>query len=1002
MRFLIVTILEDSMQRYCFRFLAAFVVLLSLYTASAFTVSAASEKSFGPEIGEYIQLDYDRSGLLSNEANAIVNTGDGYIWIGSYSGLARYDSTSIVTYGDDDDSLMNGVSVRSLYEDSNGRLWIGSNEKGLYYYENGEFFFVNTEIASASGSIRGFAETESGLYVASTGGIMLVTPEMEVHRIGIADIGDSHVAGMHPDNRGYLWVIDNDSIAVLNGRDVVFSTGTREYSDNDCNCITQLSDGRMLIGTGGSEVIIVAVSGSDYQIESMILDDKRTTNKHTVDCQTVNCLLEDSYGRIWVCSDTGLGYIDGNDFYSASGIDFGSLECVEIDYEGNIWLASSRQGVMQLVRGRFDDKSMATGLHGVIVNATQIYDGLLFVATDEGVQVFDPVSFAPVEHPVSVLLDGIRIRGLFMDSKGYLWITTYKDYGVVRYKDGEYVSISTEEGLTSNKTRVTMELPNGDIAVSTGGGVSIIRGTEVVRTYTEADGLDNPVILSMCMDKQGNMYFGSDGNGIYVVSPEGVISTISATDGLGSGVILNLRYDDKMDAVWVVTGSFLSYIDSSGIHCLDSFTAGTGSIFDILFIDDAMWILRNTSVIITDREQILSGAASSEYTILNRKDGLIDITANSRQCLDEDGNLYLASSDGVYTINTSNIGMNDISHKAIINNVFADGVAYNTVNDTVFIPADTKRLTIEFTALNYCADSCMVEYQLSGADDQPVLVEGNKAHTRDYTNLRGGSYVFHVSVINANGLRSEQVIELTVRKELAYYEHISFIICAIILSAALLAGLIYFIVKKRTESLLLSQRRYHSLTESALHVAARSIDAKDSYTNGHSSRVAVLALEIARRLGWSQEELENVYYTALVHDIGKIGVPDSLLTKPSRLTDEEYRIIQTHTTTGYNILREFEGVPDIALGARYHHERYDGTGYCEGLSGEDIPMVARIIAVADAYDAMTSSRVYRSRFSQEKARGEIERCKGTQFDPQIADILLQMLDDNFDAFEENE
>jgi len=224
--------------------------------------------------------------------------------------------------------------------------------------------------------------------------------------------------------------------------------------------------------------------------------------------------------------------------------------------------------------------------------------------------------------------------------------------------------------------------------------------------------------------------------------------------------------------------------------------------------------------------------------------------------------------------------------------------------------------------------------------------------------------------------------------------------CLLVLAA--LAALIYFYVRKRTASLLERQERYRSLTESALRVAARSIDAKDRYTNGHSTRVAVISREIARRLDFTEEEVENVYYTALVHDIGKIGVPDTVLTKPSKLNDEEYRIIQTHTTTGYNILKEFEGVPDIAQGARYHHERYDGTGYCEGISGEDIPLVARIIAVADAYDAMTSSRVYRSKLSDDKARAEIERCKGAQFDPQIADILLQMLDDGFDSsVEEN-
>jgi len=450
----------------------------------------------------------------------------------------------------------------------------------------------------------------------------------------------------------------------------------------------------------------------------------------------------------------------------------------------------------------------------------------------------------------------------------------------------------------------------------------------------------------------------------------------------------------------ISTGSTLSILDSSGVHSLD-FIPGTGSIFDILFIDDTMWVLRNTSVIITSRELLLEQSGFPAYTVLSRKDGLIDITANSRHCLDDSGILYIGTSNGVYTINTAAIDKNTTAHRAVINSILVDGEVIPILAE-VKIPADTNRLTIEFTALNYSNDACMVEYQLVGADEEPILIDGNKALTRDYTNLSGGDYSFRVSVINSSGVGSEEVLEIPVVKELAFYEHTSFIFLMCLLVLAALAALIYFYVRKRTASLLERQERYRSLTESALRVAARSIDAKDRYTNGHSTRVAVISREIARRLDFTEEEVENVYYTALVHDIGKIGVPDTVLTKPSKLNDEEYRIIQTHTTTGYNILKEFEGVPDIAQGARYHHERYDGTGYCEGISGEDIPLVARIIAVADAYDAMTSSRVYRSKLSDDKARAEIERCKGAQFDPQIADILLQMLDDGFDSsVEEN-
>lgn len=184
------------------------------------------------------------------------------------------------------------------------------------------------------------------------------------------------------------------------------------------------------------------------------------------------------------------------------------------------------------------------------------------------------------------------------------------------------------------------------------------------------------------------------------------------------------------------------------------------------------------------------------------------------------------------------------------------------------------------------------------------------------------------------------------------------------------------------------------LTIQMVKALANTIDAKDSYTNGHSTRVAEYSVLLAKRMGYTGEKLEHLYYAAVLHDIGKIGVPREIINKPSRLTDEEYAMIKSHPVTGSNILKEVTEIPDIAIGAKYHHERYDGKGYPEGLSGTDIPELARIIGVADAYDAMTSKRSYRDVLAQDIVREEILKGKGTQFDPEIADVMLQLMDED--------
>jgi len=172
---------------------------------------------------------------------------------------------------------------------------------------------------------------------------------------------------------------------------------------------------------------------------------------------------------------------------------------------------------------------------------------------------------------------------------------------------------------------------------------------------------------------------------------------------------------------------------------------------------------------------------------------------------------------------------------------------------------------------------------------------------------------------------------------------------------------------------------------------AAAIDTKDIYTRGHSGRVAYYSRKIAKRAGYSEFRQEEIYMMGLLHDVGKIGVPNAIINKPSSLTDEEFAVIKKHPAMGAQILERIEEDPELTIAARYHHERFDGRGYPEGLSGFDIPEVARIIAVADAYDAMSSNRSYREKLSDDKIISELEAGKGTQFDPKYADIMISIM-----------
>lgn len=203
-------------------------------------------------------------------------------------------------------------------------------------------------------------------------------------------------------------------------------------------------------------------------------------------------------------------------------------------------------------------------------------------------------------------------------------------------------------------------------------------------------------------------------------------------------------------------------------------------------------------------------------------------------------------------------------------------------------------------------------------------------------------------------------------------------------------------VEKKTQEVMAQHEKLERMSIQIVKTLSGAIDAKDTYTNGHSTRVAEYSKEIAKRAGLSEEMQNDIYMMGLLHDVGKIGIPDAIINKPTRLTDEEYSIIQNHPVMGAKILKNITEFPKMCTGARWHHERYDGKGYPDGISGQDIPLEARIIAVADAYDAMSSRRSYRDVLPQAQVRSEVEKGKGTQFDPIFAEIMLSMMDGDTD------
>ena len=199
-------------------------------------------------------------------------------------------------------------------------------------------------------------------------------------------------------------------------------------------------------------------------------------------------------------------------------------------------------------------------------------------------------------------------------------------------------------------------------------------------------------------------------------------------------------------------------------------------------------------------------------------------------------------------------------------------------------------------------------------------------------------------------------------------------------------------VDERTKELQMEKNNSETLLIELTQALATTIDAKDKYTSGHSRRVADYSKMLASALGKDIKAQQEIYLFALLHDIGKIGIPDWIINKRDSLTEEEFAEVKKHPEIGYEILKNISTLPNLKAGVRWHHERMDGKGYPDGLKGNQIPEYARIISVADSYDAMTSNRSYRNALPQDVVRAEIEKKSGTQFAPEVAAKMLEIID----------
>ncbi|MBR6404319.1 MAG: HD domain-containing protein [Eubacterium sp.] len=949
----------------------------------------------------YATILYDSTnGLPTSEANAIAETSDGFIWIGGYSGLVRYDGVTFERIS----STVGITSVVSLFVDSKDRLWIGTNENGVAVYENGEFTFFDHGEGVESASIRSIVEDNKGnILVATTHGLEMIGKDMKLQAVEEPLISEEYICELRIDTDGRIYgeTVDGSVFTYEDGK----VTGIYSGEELGVGYVrTILPDpekpGFVYMGTDGSEIYYGTISDK-YE------------NPRKIDISPLSYVnsIESINGVIWICANDGIGMIYNGRFMVLKDLPMDkSINRVMSDYELNLWFSSSRQGLMKIVPNEFRDLSVKYNLENMVVNSTCIYNSMLLVGTDSGLkQIYLgagnvklsglPISSCTNEvtkkligntETMLELLENVRIRSIIKDSQGTLWFSTYSDLGLVRYKVGQVTCFTADTGLPSNKVRTVSERSDGVIMASCSGGMALIEGESVVELYDEKKGLSNTEILSSCEGENGIMYLGSDGDGIYVVDKDN-ISNIGLDDGLKSEVILRIKKDNRNKVYWIITSNSIAYMRNGSITTIDQFPYSNN--FDMYENNKGdMWILSSNGIYVVKTEVLLDNK-EIDYAFYDYNSGIPCVaTANSYSFLDNTGNLYVSGSSGVFAVNVDKFSEKISDIKMAVPYVEADEeVIYADKDGKIVIPSSVKRISIHPYVFTYSLKNPKITYSLKGFDSVETTVLRSNLNPVSYTNLGGGTYTFNMK-LKSNVGGEEKSIAVIIEKEKAIYEFVWFKILLGFIGVMMIVGIVTMYFRRKTASLVKKQNENKMFIREMIEAFAKTIDMKDKYTNGHSSRVAEYTAMLAEELGYDEEEVEKFYNIALLHDIGKIGIPPEVLNKPGKLTDQEFNIIKSHSAQGYKVLKDISIMPELAIGAGAHHERPDGKGYPKGLKGDEIPRVAQIIAVADTFDAMYSDRPYRKRMNFEKAVSIIKEVSGTQLFPDVVDAFVRLVE----------
>lgn len=968
------------------------IIIFAVSFLPMLTVSAsAQERDFCAGYYQYVYSE--NTGFPENCIYDIAQKSDGTLCFATASGLIEYSGFfGYKVFNKETVEGQNFSMVLTVFVDSKDREWLGTNNVGLICKTGDSYKNFDISSGAPSNSVRDIKETADGsIIVATASGIYSIDSEDNItvydNDLGVSTQGYQLIEDLSAKD-AFLCVTNTGFIAKINGKKIGETIDYHNITKNIIKDIDYVDSCTYRVGTDAGEVI-----------EVVNKDGVQTLRTLAQTGSPVYKMVRDTNGLCWVLCRNGIGYIDAASVYhSVRNIQLDGISSVACDFQGNYWFSAYNGGVVELCRSYFTDINDCYSLGDSMVNCVIKFNGLLYTGTENGLSIIDESADEVITNDLTKRLNGVNIKAMAEHSDGRLLIATAGE-GIFSYDGkGGIRQITTEQGLISNSVNTLSVMSDGDVIVGFDDGITILEAENTSRSYNEENGIAGKVLSIKGVPKLNFCIVGTESNGAYKIEKDGEVYAFDDVTNGVTGSIKSMLKSSDGKGLWVSIGPRLYYIEDGKEPKEISKLNVLHEIVDMMLAPDGrMWIIATNRIIVTTEKELLNSAKTFNSISLDSSCGLVnDIDKYSYSYLSPDGTLYVCTDKGLLSIDTGGFerALDTAAPRLKIGGIYGDDGKQDFTNTP--LGDGTQKITVDVSVVSFQPYSeYYLRYSLSGRDKFEYTEEANGNNSFVYTNPSGGNYNLSVSLIDSRTHEVLDTRQVTFSKDYSYFEQYAFKVVVAFFVGFLIIVFAYMLTILKSVRERKKRARIQEISEQAMRAFTKVIDAKDSYTKGHSERVAKYSVEIAKRYGINDERLDNIYYAALLHDIGKIGIPDGILKKSDKLTPEEYEVIKTHTTVGAEILKDMTAVKNIQFGARDHHERYDGKGYPRGIKGSEISLEGKIIGAADAYDAMSTSRGYNTAFDKEHIKKEVMEQSGKQFDPEVAEILIKMIDDGY-------